>query len=130
MNKRGFTLVEIMIVIAIIGVLAGVAVPRLAGRTEDARIQATKLQIENLGMALDAFEYDCGRYPTTQEGLKVLRENTGGWANWKGPYLKKNVPLDPWKSPYVYESPGQRNKDYDLSSLGPDQKQGGDDEIW
>lgn len=128
--KGGFTLIEIMLVIAILGILVGVAVPRLTGRTEEARVQAARLQIENLGLALDAFEYDCGRYPTTHEGLAALREAPGPMPGWKGPYLKKTVPTDPWKNPYVYLSPGSRNKDYDLYSWGSDQQDGGGDEIW
>ncbi|MBV9080251.1 MAG: type II secretion system major pseudopilin GspG [Elusimicrobia bacterium] len=126
---QGFTLVELMLVVAILGVLVSVALPRLAGRTEEARVQAARLQIENFGMALDAFEQDCGRFPSTSEGLEALRRAPAGIASWQGPYLKKSVPVDPWKTPYVYLSPGARNRDYDLFSDGPDLKEGGDDDI-
>lgn len=123
-----------MLVIAILGILVGVAVPRLTGRTEEARVQAARLQIENIGLALDAFEYDCGRYPFTSEGLEALREPVPSLSGWKGPYLKKSVPLDPWKNAYTYVSPGSRNRDYDLYSKGPaglgPLNQGGADEIW
>src|SRR4051812_24363372 len=99
MNQRrsGLTLAEIMLVVAILGILVSVVVPRLTGRTQEAQIQTARLQIENLATALDAFEYDNGRVPTTQEGLEALRQPPGGLPNWKGPYLKKSVPLDPWK---------------------------------
>lgn len=129
MTRRGFTLVEIMLVVAILGVLVSVALPRLTGRTQDARLQAARLQIENLGMALDAFEYDCGRYPTTSEGLEALTAAPGGAAGWKGPYMKKRAPTDPWRVAYAYARPGVRGSDYDLYSFGPDQRQGGGDDV-
>lgn len=128
-REEGFTLIEIMLVVAILGVLVSVALPRLTGRTQEARIQAARLQIENLGMALDAFEYDCGRYPSSSEGLEALQSSSGGWPNWKGPYLKKRMPLDPWRNPYVYVSPSLQGRDYDLFSYGPDGKEGGGDDI-
>lgn len=128
-SRDGFTLVEIMLVVAILGILVSVAVPRLTGRTQEARMNAARLQIENLGMALDAFEYDCGRYPTTAEGLEALRQPVAGLPGWKGPYLKKRLPLDPWENAYVYLSPGVQNRDFDVISWGPDGHDGGDDDI-
>jgi general secretion pathway protein G len=134
-NKRlrgrpnGFTLAEIMLVVAILGILVGVVVPRLTGRTKEARQQAARLQVENISMALDAFEYDCGRYPTTQEGLEALRQAPPGVRNWKGPYLKKAVPTDPWSNAYGYSSPGTKNPDFDLRSSGPDGQEGNDDDL-
>lgn len=127
--RRGFTLVEIMVVLAILGLLISVALPRFAGRTEEARLQTTRLQIENLSAALDAFEFDCGRYPSTLEGLDALKNEPADTPGWKGPYLKKSVPLDPWKNAYVYVSPGVRAVDYDLSSAGPDRQDGSEDDI-
>jgi len=128
MNRtRGFTLIEIMMVVAILGVLVSVALPRLAGRTQEARVQATRLQIETLGMALDAFEYDTGRYPTTAEGLEALQSSA--LMGWKGPYLKKRIPLDPWRGAYVYLSPGSAGRDYDLASPGVDGREGGNDDV-
>lgn len=129
MKRNGFTLAEIMIVLAILGLLMSVAVPRLTGRTQEARTQAARLQVENLGLALDAFEYDCGRYPSTDEGLDALRQAPSGLDQWKGPYIKKSVPTDPWNNTYVYLAPGSRNTDYDLYSLGPDREEGGPDDI-
>ncbi len=129
-RQKGFTLAEIMLVVAILGILVSVVLPRMTGRTKEARIQATRLQMENISMALDAFEYDCGRYPTTQEGLEALRENPAGAQNWKGPYLKKAVPLDSWSNPFIYLSPGSRNPDYDLASAGPDGQEGGPDDLY
>lgn len=128
-RPAGFTLAEIMLVVAILGILVSVVVPRLTGRTQEARIQAVRLQIENIGMALDAFEFDCGRYPTSAEGLDALRREPANAAGWKGPYLRKKAPTDPWDSPYVYRAPGARNPDYDLLSKGPDQNEGGPDDV-
>jgi general secretion pathway protein G len=127
-GRQGFTLAEIMLVIAIIGILASVVVPRLTGRTQEARTQATRLQIENFVMALDAFEHDCGRYPGTDEGLEALREAPSGATGWKGPYLRKRVPLDPWRNAYRYRYNGAP-ADYELLSMGPDSREGGSDDL-
>jgi general secretion pathway protein G len=129
MKRRGFTLVEIMVVLAILGLLVSVALPRFAGRTEEARVHTAKLQIENFSAALDAFEFDCGRYPTSDEGMDALRTEPSGISGWKGPYLKKAIPLDPWKQAYNYISPGFKSVDYDVSSSGPDRISGNDDDI-
>ena len=126
---RGFTLAEIMLVVAILGILVSVVLPRMTGRTKEARTQAARLQIENLSMALDAFEYDCGRYPSSSEGLEALRQAPAGVRNWKGAYLKKSIPLDPWNNAYVYAAPGRINQDFDLISMGPDQQEGSADDI-
>jgi general secretion pathway protein G len=128
-SQAGFTLAEIMLVIAILGILVSVVLPRLTGRTQEARAQTTRLQIENMSVALDAFELDCGRYPTGEEGLEALRLAPGGVPGWKGPYLKKAVPTDAWKNPYMYTAPGQHNTDYDLFSKGPDQQEDTNDDI-
>jgi len=128
--RRGFTLIELLLVLVILAVLAVVVVPKLAGRTLQAKITAAKTDIATLGAAIDTFEIDCERYPTNNEGLKALIERPPGLDDWKG-YLKKRVlPKDPWKNEYIYRFPGQHNTDsYDLHSTGPDGNEGGGDDI-
>jgi general secretion pathway protein G len=126
-GESGFTLVEILVVIIIIGLLAALVGPKLFGKVSEAKLKATKAQIELFGTALDAFRLDTGRYPTTEEGLKVLREKPSGVEGWEGPYLPKEIPSDPWKRPYVYKSPGEHGE-YDLISYGLDGVEGGEGE--
>jgi general secretion pathway protein G len=133
MDKKAFTLIEILIVVIIIGVLAAMVTPQLVGRGEQAKRTAARADIEaNISTAMDLYHTDNGRYPTTEQGLKALIEKptTGTVAdNWSGPYLKKKkMPQDPWGREYVYVCPGAHNSDeYDLSSLGPDGIQSSDD---
>jgi len=131
LEGKGFTLIELMLVVIIIGVLIAMVVPRFAGRSEQARRAAARADIEaNIAVALDLFELDNGRYPTTDEGLQVLITQPSGLDNWRGPYLKKRrTPKDPWGNPYIYTSPGTHNPDYDLASYGPDGVEGGGDDI-
>ncbi len=123
--SSGFTLIELLVVMVIIGLLAALVAPRFIRQEEKAKVKAAKAQIELLGPALDTFRLDVGRYPTTQEGLEALRRKPGGLAGWDGPYLKKEVPMDPWRKPYVYRSPGQSGP-YDLISHGADGSPGGE----
>ena len=126
-KERGFTLIEIMIVVIIIGLLAALVGPKLFGKLTMAKQKSAQAQIELFGSALDAFRLDTGRYPTTEEGLKVLREKPSGVEKWAGPYLPKEIPSDPWGKPYLYKSPGEHGE-YDLASLGLDGVEGGEGE--
>jgi general secretion pathway protein G len=128
MNSRGFTLIEILLVVIIIGILVSLVAPRLAGRSEEARKQAAHADIEGgISLALDLYEVDNGRYPARLDDL-ITRPSDG--QNWKGPYLKKGLPKDPWGTPYSYNHPGSNNSNgYDLSSAGPDKQTGTADDI-
>lgn len=128
-GQKGFTLVEMLVVIIIIGVLAALVAPQLFQRTGQAKTAAASSQIEMLGTALEAYRLDNSYFPSTQQGIEALSKKPSippVPANWKGPYLKKSVPKDPWGRPYKYLSPGKANAEsYDLYSLGRDGKDGG-----
>ncbi len=129
-SARGFTLIELLLVLVILGILAAIVVPKFSGRTEQARNTAAQSQIAIFGSALDQFEVDMGYYPKGKSGLNDLVQPPRDSQNWKGPYLKNDIPLDPWGNAYIYEFPGRRNpKSYDLMSMGPDGRVGGDDDI-
>jgi general secretion pathway protein G len=123
-GQAGFTLIELLVVMVILGLLAALVVPNYVRQGEKARIKAARVQIENLGAALDTFRLDIGRYPTSQEGLDALRERPTGVDRWDGPYLKKEIPKDPWGNSYVYRSPGDKEP-YELFSYGADGVAGG-----
>jgi general secretion pathway protein G len=128
-GRRGFTLLEIIVVIIVLALLAGLVAPQIFGRLTEARGTTAKTQIELLGTALDTYRLDNGSYPTTEQGLQALREQPVRApvpANWRGPYLRKAVPNDPWGRPYLYRFPGERNTSaFDLRSLGRDGQSGG-----
>ena len=126
-SKKGFTLVEILVVMVIIGLIASIVGPRLFPKLGKGKQSAAKAQIELLGQGLDQFRLDVGRYPTTQEGLNALMVNPGGIDQWEGPYLKKELPKDPWERPYLYQCPGKHGE-YDLFSYGRDGALGGEGE--
>ncbi|MGA2265359.1 MAG: type II secretion system major pseudopilin GspG [Phycisphaerae bacterium] len=126
----GFTLIELLLVMVILTILAAIVVPRFTRRTEQAKVTAARTDISNMEVALDAFEVDCGRYPTTEEGLGALVEQPANADGWRGPYLKKSVSKDPWGNAYLYRCPGSHNTTgYDLYSFGPDGQEGGDDDV-
>jgi len=131
-QRRGFTLIELLLVLVILTTLTAIVLPKLSGRSKEAKVTAAKTQISQLEVALDAFEIDLSRYPTTVEGLRALVEKpTSDADDWKQPYLRRQeIPKDPWGNEYVYRYPGQYNEyGYDLHSNGPDGKQGGGDDI-
>jgi general secretion pathway protein G len=128
-NRHAFTLVEMLLVLVILATLAAIVIPKMAGRSEQAKETAAKQQIDSLGTALDAFEVDNGYYPKSG-GLDDLLNQPANATQWRGPYLKKGVPLDPWGNAYTYDYPGKHNANgYDIMSNGPDGRAGTDDDI-
>ena len=125
-GTRGFTLLELMVVLLILGLLASIAAPRVTKYLRKAKVETAKIQVDALSAAVDSFHLDTGRFPTAQEGLRVLMEQPAEPAGWDGPYLKKRDSLsDPWGHPYLYRIPGRKN-DYDIYTLGADQREGGE----
>lgn len=124
----GFTLVELLVVLAILGLLAGLVGPQVMKFLGSSKSKTAKLQIEDLSSTLDLYRLELGRYPTESEGLKALVENPGNMPNWNGPYLKKKeMPKDPWGFDYQYRFPGEHGS-YDIWSLGADNREGGEGE--
>jgi general secretion pathway protein G len=124
-GEAGFTLVEILVVITIIGLIMALVGPRVLNYLAESKVKAARIQVESFASSLDLFYLDAGRYPTTSEGLTALAARPGGIDSWNGPYLRTGlVPNDPWGHPYIYRSPGEHGP-YDIVSYGSDGQQGG-----
>lgn len=127
-GEQGFTLVELLIVMAILVLLAGIVAPRVMGYLGSSRIKAAKVQIQSLATSLELYRLDTGRYPRSNEGLIALVQKPAGAKNWNGPYIQsRNAPTDPWGAPFIYRSPGKHGA-FDIISLGADGKNDGDGE--
>ncbi len=123
--ERGVTLIEMLVVVTIIALFAALVAPKILGRADQARVTAAKVQIQNFQSALAQYKLDVGTFPTTEQGLKALREKPQGVEQWKGPYLPKDAPQDPWGRDYQYKFPGEHGDEPDLVSLGADGAPGG-----
>ena len=129
-GRRGFTLIELLLVLVILAVLAATVLPRFTGRSKEARVTAARTDISHIEVMLAAFEIDTGRHPTTEEGLGALVTQPYDMKDWRGPYIERGLPKDPWGNPYIYQCPGQHNTaGFDLYSYGPDGNEGGGDDI-
>lgn len=126
-SERGFTLLELLVVMVIIGLLAGIVAPQYFAQIGKSNAKVARAQIESFGQALDQYRLDVGQYPTTEQGLLALRTAPQQVTRWQGPYLKRDIPEDPWGHAYIYRRPGQHG-DYDLVSLGADGQPGGEGE--
>lgn len=124
-SASGFTLLELLVVILIIGLLTGIVAPRFMSQIARSEATTARAQIDAFDKALQAYRIDVGRYPSSSEGLRALIEPSGSDPRWRGPYLKDNLPLDPWGRAYEYRAPSTRGKDYDILSFGRDRAQGG-----
>jgi general secretion pathway protein G len=124
---RGFTLLELLVVMVIIGLLAGYVAPKYFSQIGKSEVKTAKAQLDSLEKSLDQYRLDTGRYPSTEQGLAALFTRPANEPKWSGPYLKKQVPPDPWGRPYQYKSPGEHGE-YDVTSLGKDGQPGGTEE--
>jgi general secretion pathway protein G len=126
-SSAGFTLIELLVVLAIIGLLAGLVGPRMMNALGGAKTKTAKVQIRDLEQSLEMYKLDVGQYPSNNEGLNALMQKPGNADGWNGPYLKSDVPKDPWKRDYIYKFPGERG-DIDIFTLGQDGAPGGEGE--
>jgi len=124
-RQRGFTLIELLVVLAILAMLAALVVPRVFKNLDKAKVDTAKAQIAAFESALGSYRLDVGSFPTTDQGLQALRTRPVGVENWDGPYLPKDIPLDPWKHPYAYRCPSEHG-DYEIVSYGADGREGGE----
>lgn len=124
LKNKGFTLLELLVVMVIIGLLAGYVGPKYFEQIGISETKTARAQVDAIGKALDQYRIDTGQYPTSGQGLAALNKNPGNEAKWQGPYLKKTLPNDPWDNPYLYKSPGEHG-DFDIYSLGKDGQLGG-----
>lgn len=123
-RERGFTLLELLVVMVIIGLLAGYVGPKYFSQIGKSEVKSARAQLDSLGKSLDQYRLDTGHYPSNEQGLAALNARPANETKWEGPYLQKNVPLDPWGKPYVYKQPGEHGE-YDLLSYGKDGQPGG-----
>jgi general secretion pathway protein G len=126
-RASGFTLLELLVVVVIIGLLAGFVAPRYFGQVGKSEVNIAKAQVDALEKALDQYRLDTGRYPSAELGLEALIKRPANEPKWNGPYLRREIPLDPWGKPYIYRIPGERGE-FDLVSLGKDGQPGGSGE--
>jgi general secretion pathway protein G len=124
-KSRGFTLLELLVVILIIGLLTGIVAPRFMGQVSRSEVTTARAQLDALDKALQSYRIDTGRFPTTAQGLKALVAQPGDESRWRGPYLQGDVPADPWGNAYQYRSPGSNGRDFEVMSLGKDRAPGG-----
>ncbi len=127
-GQQGFTLIELLVVLVILGLLIGLVTPTVIGYLGRAKVDVARIQLDSLSTALDLYMLDVGHYPRQAEGLAALVKRPAGEERWHGPYLKGEVPLDPWQQPYLYKRPDNAANRYSLQSLGADGKAGGEDE--
>ena len=125
-RQAGVTLIEMLVVVTIIALFAAIVAPRMLRRADAARQTAARAQINSFMTALGAYKLDTGLFPSSELGLKALREKPQAVNNWQGPYLPQDIPMDPWGNPYIYKYPGEHGDEPDLVSLGADGQIGGD----